>query len=261
MENLEHIDVSLADHVALITLNRPDHANGMNLALAKELVSVAEFCDFNSQVKAAVITGEGRFFCAGGDLNAMHSGESSPGQTVRAIADHLHKAIAIFARMQAPLISAVNGTAAGAGFSLAVASDMCVTSDKAKFTMAYSNVGLSPDGSSTFFLPRLIGLRKAQELMLSNRVLDAQEALAWGLVNKVVESQEVVEQAMIIAKQLASGSLASNGAIKTLLAASFDNGLETQMELESRTIAQCANSADGREGVAAFIEKRKPKFS
>ncbi len=264
MKKLQQIKFEIVDRVALLTLNRPNDANGMNLSLASELVIAAEHCDFNDQVRAIVLTGEGRFFCAGGDLNAMHQvsdDAQSPGQVVRQIADQLHKAIAIFSRMDKPVIAAVNGTAAGAGFSLAVAADMVIASEQAKFTMAYSNVGLSPDGSSSYFLPRLVGLRKAQELMFTNRVLSADEAVSWGLVNRVVPADDLLTSAQDLAQSLAKGSVRSNGAIKRLLSCSFDNGLETQMELESRAIAECADSPDGREGVAAFIEKRKPQFS
>jgi len=138
---------------------------------------------------------------------------------------------------------------------------MVVVAESAKFTMAYTNVGLSPDGSSSYTLPRLVGLRKAQELMFTNKVLSAHEALDWGLVNLVVADDELMNEANSLARMFASGAKGSNTAIKKLLSASNVNDLETQMALESSLIAQCADSEDGGEGVTAFVEKRKPRFN
>ena len=260
MNNLNTIQFSISDRVATISLNRPDAANGLNLELVTELAQVAKEVAQDDDIKAVIITAEGRFFCAGGDVKSMYEAKENPGAAVRKIADKLHEAIVIFARMQAPVICAVNGTAAGAGFSLAVCADLVVASKDAKFTMAYSNIGLSPDGSSSYFLPRLVGLRKAQELMFTNKLLTAQEALDWGLINAITESDQVLAQANDWAKMFVKGSKASNFAIKKLLIASGFNSLETQLDLESDTIEECANGVDGREGVRSFIEKEKPSF-
>lgn len=162
--------------------------------------------------------------------------------------------------MDAVLVTAVNGAAAGAGFSLAVAGDLVLAAESASFTMAYTKVGLSPDGSASYHLPRLVGLRRAQELMLTNRTLSAAQALDWGLVTDVVADTELGDRATALAEQLAGGSAPSHGAVKALLLASSKNGLEEQMELEGRTIARRADSADGREGVDAFLAKRRPEF-
>lgn len=261
MTNFKTLLFSIDNRVATVTLNRPDAANGMNLALTTELVKVASLCDNDADLKAVILTGAGRFFCAGGDINAMQSNEAGPGPGVKQIADELHKALSIFARMDIPLICAVNGTAAGAGFSAAISADIVIAAESAKFTMAYSNVGLSPDGSSSYYLPRLIGIRKTQELMFTNRLLKAQEAMDWGLVTKVVADTELMNEANALAQSFVRGAKGSNASIKKLLLESFNNGLETQMELEGRAIAVNANSVDGREGVAAFLEKRKPEFS
>jgi 2-(1,2-epoxy-1,2-dihydrophenyl)acetyl-CoA isomerase len=166
-----------------------------------------------------------------------------------------------FSRMRAPLVVAVNGTAAGAGMSLAVSGDLVLAADVAKFTMAYTAAGLSPDGSSSYFLPRLIGLRRTQELMLTNRRLSAQEAFEWGLVNRVVAADDLQQQARALAAQLAQGPTRAFGTVKRLLNESFTGTLETQMELEARGIAAMAGTPDGREGIQAFLEKRKPSFS
>ena len=190
----------------------------------------------------------------------MASYKDKVGPKIKSIADNLHLAMSTFSRMKAPLIIAVNGMAAGAGFSLAISGDIVLASDKAAFVMAYTKAGLSPDGGSTYFLPRLIGLRRAQELMLTNRQLSAQEAYDWGLINEVVEADKLLDRTMKIAGDLAVGSLGAHAAVKKLLLASFDNGLEVQMEIEGREISERAQSADGQEGISAFMSKRAPVF-
>lgn len=255
----ENLKYSVDDGVALIVFDRPDAANGLNLAMATDLSSAAEMVANDSTIKAVVLSAVGRFFCAGGDVKAMAEA-SQPGAAVAAIAEQLHRAIKTFAGLDAPVICAVNGTAAGAGFSLAVSADLVVAAEGAKFTMAYSNIGLSPDGSASYFLPRLIGLRKTQELMFTNRVLSAKEALEWGLVTDIVSNDTVLERANSMAANLAKGSKGSHAAIKQLLALSGANSLNEQLDLERDTIAKCADSIDGKEGVSAFIEKRKPTF-
>src|SRR5690242_11667597 len=168
--------------ITRVTLNRPDAANGMNDTMTRELADAARRCD-TPATKAVVLTGAGRFFCAGGDLKSFATAPDR-GQFIKGVADDLHQAISSFARMDAVLITAVNGTAAGAGFSLAVTGDLVVAAESATFTMAYTKVGLSPDGSASYHLPRLVGLRRAQELILTNRTLSAAEAQEWGLVTE-----------------------------------------------------------------------------
>lgn len=248
------------DRLATIVLNRPNDANGLTLEMATELAEAAKLVSSDDSVKAVVITGEGRFFCAGGDVASMYHADNS-GEAVKAIADALHDAIEIFATMDAPVICAVNGVAAGAGFSMAVMGDLVIAADSAKFTMAYSNIALSPDGSSTYYLPRLVGLRKAQELMYTNRVLSAEEALDWNLINYVVPADDLASKIEEVTGMFLKGSRQSNASIKKLLISSETNSLHDQMMLESQTISDCANGDDGKEGVASFIEKRKPTFS
>lgn len=245
--------------VARITLDRPDAANGMNDTMTRELADAAARCD-TPATKAVVLTGAGRFFCAGGDLKAMAASPLGPGPFVKGIADDLHRAISAFARMDAVVISAVNGTAAGAGFSLAVSADLVIAAASASFTMAYTRAGLSPDGSASYYLPRLIGVRRTAELMLTNRRLTAAEAHQWGLVNDVVDDAELATRVEAVAGEIAAGAAQSHAAVKKLLLATFGNGIEEQMELEGRLIAANADGADGREGIDAFLNKRAPSF-
>jgi 2-(1,2-epoxy-1,2-dihydrophenyl)acetyl-CoA isomerase len=260
MAEYRHLRFERRDAVALLTLDRAGEANTLNPDLARELAEAAAACHADKRVRAVVLTGSGRFFCAGGDVKAMAGFGDAIGTRIKALADDLHRAISTFARMDAPLVVAVNGPAAGAGLSLAATGDLVVAADDAHFTMAYTSVGLSPDGSSTWYLPRLIGLRRTQELMLTNRRLSAQEALEWGLVHKLAPASSALDEAMRWAGSLANGAAASHASIKRLLLATWGHGLETQMELEGQAISACAAGPEGREGVTAFAQKRKPRF-
>lgn len=260
MNNFETILFEKQGASAKITLNRPDAANGMNTRMAAELKRAAQLCDTDPELKVVVLTATGRFFSAGGDIKEFAAMGDEIGRGIKFLADDLHSAISTFCRMNAALIIAVNGIAAGAGFSLALAGDIVLAAESASFTLAYTRVGLSPDGSSSYFLPRLIGLRKTQQLMLTNNTLSAGEAFELGLITRAVSDDELQREAANIAADLAMSAGDSIACVKKLLLCSFDNSLETQMELEGRYVSQCADSADGREGIQAFIDKRKPVF-
>jgi len=254
------VDLKIADGVAHITLNRPEAAKAIDLTMARELFDAAIRCDAHGDVRAVVLTGAGRAFSAGGDVRAFAAaGERLPA-VLKELTAHLHGAVSRLARMNAPVIAAVNGVAAGAGMSLACAADIVLAAESARFTMAYTRLGFTPDGSSTFFLARLIGLRRAQELLFTNRMLTASEALAWNLVTRVVPDADVSAQAEQLARELAAGPTRAFGGVKRLLLAAASTGLETQMELETELIADAACGADGREGPAAFVAKRPPRF-
>jgi 2-(1,2-epoxy-1,2-dihydrophenyl)acetyl-CoA isomerase len=247
-------------NVARITLNRPDAANALDARMGHELMQVAIRASEDPSVRAVILTGAGKMFCGGGDLKHFASlGDRLPAH-LKELAGELHLAISRFARMQAPVIAAVNGSAGGAGLSLAIFADIVLAAESAKFTLAYTRAGLSPDGGSTYFLPRIIGLRRALEMALTNRVLSAREALDWGLVTRVVPDAELQTQADALAAQLAAGATQAFGAAKRLLQHSFSESLETQMELEALAIADQARTPYSREGIAAFVAKRPPKF-
>lgn len=256
----DNLKLEIADGVACITLDRPAVGNALSPDMARELSAAAVVVDDDPAVRAVVITGSGKLFCAGGDLGAMADAGTGAKSVIKTMAGDLHMAISRLSRGNAPVIGAVNGTAGGAGMSLVMATDMAICSETAKFTMAYTKAGLAPDGSSTFFMPRKIGDRRTRELILTNRVLSAAEAEHWGVVNRVVPAEQVLPEAMALAKELASGPTLAFGAAKALLNETFEHGLEAQMELESRAIANMAASADGQEGIAAFQAKRAPVF-
>ena len=257
----DNLTLERRDGVAVLTLNRPTAANSIDIPLGRDLMHAAIECDDDPDVRAVVLTGAGKMFCAGGDLRSFADAGAAIGSRLKELTAYLHAAISRLTRMNAPVVAAVNGMAAGAGFSLAVAADLVIASDTAGFVMAYTQAGLVPDGSSTFFLPRRIGDRRTRELMLTNRRLTAAEALEWGLVNQVVPAAELLPAATKLATSLAQGPTRSFGAVKALLNESFEHGLEAQMELESRAIAAASTGPDGQEGIRAFLEKRAPQFS
>ena len=259
MSDYTAITFDLSDHVAHITISRPEAANSLNRELATDLMMAALRCHQDAEIRAVVITGEGRLFCAGGDLKTF-SAAPDISDYILETTTYLHAAMSRFSRMDAPLIAAVNGAAAGAGMSIACASDLVLAGESARFTMAYTNAGLTPDGSSTYFLPRIVGLRRALELTLTNRVLTAEEAADWGIVTRVVPDDELLAEAATLATELAQGPTGAFGATKRLLHSGWRESLETQMEHESVAIARAASAPEGREGVAAFLEKRPPDF-
>ncbi|MCW5699531.1 MAG: enoyl-CoA hydratase/isomerase family protein [Rhodospirillales bacterium] len=257
----ETIRFEVIDHVAYVTLNRPDAVNAINLDLARELMQVSILCDQDPAVRAVLLTGAGKMFCAGGDLRAMAAFGDNVSAGLKEMTLNLHGAMSHFACMSAPLIVAVNGAAAGAGMSLAIAGDFVIACKSASFVMAYTAAGLVPDGGSTYVMPRLIGTRRALELMITNRKLSAAEAADWGLINRVVEDDTLMDEAKALAQKLAQGPTRSFGEVKRLLKSSFTTDLETQMEQEGRAISGIARTHDGREGIAAFLNKRKPVFT
>lgn len=259
--DLKTLTFELADGIATVTIDRPEAANALDLRMSEDLLAVATHCDSNPAVRAVLLTGRGRIFCAGGDIMSFAAAGDGVGELMRRMTSSLHAAIARFARMDPPLVVAANGTAAGAGLSIMLAGDIVVAAASAKFTMAYTGIGVSPDGSSSFFLPRLVGSLKAKEMMLLNPRYGAEEARALGLVSEVVADDAVLARAQAIAAQLAAGPTRAYGVVKRLLADSFSSTLETQMEQEARAIAGLAtDTRDGREGIAAFAARRKPAF-
>jgi 2-(1,2-epoxy-1,2-dihydrophenyl)acetyl-CoA isomerase len=252
------VDVETRGAVAIVTLNRPAQANTLNLQMGMDLLAAAMTCARSPAVRAVVLTGAGKNFCFGGDLHGM-TAKGGADAYLRELTSYLHAAISLFVRMDPPVIAAARGTAAGAGIGLVAMADLAVAAESAKFTLAYTNTGLTPDAGASFLLPRAIGARRAMELMLMNRVLSAPEALSWGLVNRVVPDSKVLEEALAIAAQLAAGPTRAFGKVKRLIAQSL-GGFESQMVLEAETIAAQAASAEGEEGINAFLQKRQPVF-
>jgi 2-(1,2-epoxy-1,2-dihydrophenyl)acetyl-CoA isomerase len=253
------VEVQSRGSVAIVRINRPELSNTLDLRTAMDLLAAAMTCGRNPAVRAVILTGAGRNFCFGGDLRGMLSKGKAADAYLRELTTYLHEAISHFARMDAPLIAAVNGTAAGAGVGLVAMADLAICAESSKFNLAYTAVGLTPDAGTSFLLPRIIGAKRAMELLLLNRALTAEEALSWGLVNQVVPDGELMSAAQSLAERLAAGATRAFGRTKRLVANAL-GPLESQMVLESETIATQAGSAEGLEGISAFLEKRKPSF-
>jgi 2-(1,2-epoxy-1,2-dihydrophenyl)acetyl-CoA isomerase len=256
----QHLTVERANHVATLTLNRPDAYNALNLPLGRELFMASLELDEDPDVRCVVITGSGRAFCAGGDVKDFVDALGRIGSHIKELTTYLHGAVSRFCRSDKPVIMAVNGVAAGGGFSFALSGDLVVATESAKFSMAYSRIAATPDGSSSYFLPRLIGLRRAMELYFTNRVLTAREALEWGLVTRVVPDAEFRSAVAALAAELAQGPTKAYGAAKRLFHQSTWESLETQMELEAQAIAASGHTEDFRAGVTAFAQKATPTF-
>jgi len=248
------------ENVAHITLNRPEAANSINLEMSRDLMQAILECSEDRAIRAVVITGIGRIFCSGGDLKSFTAHNERLPYHLKEVTTYLHAAISRLTRMDAPVVAAVNGFAAGAGMSLACACDIVIAAESARFTMAYTQIGLTPDGSSTYFLPRIVGLKRALELTLTNRVLSVQEALDYGIVTRVVPDAELLAQADTLSIQLAAGPTKVLGASKWLLHRGWTETLESQMEHESQAITAIAHTTDVNEGITAFMEKRAAEF-
>lgn len=257
-----NIDFDVRQQVGWISINRPAQFNALDRRTMEELLHIANRCGSDQGIRAAVLTGSGeKAFCAGGDVAEFADNSDNIELMLKEMTGHLHLAISRFARMNPPLIAAVNGVAAGAGLSLCAATDLAVSADTATYTSAYTRIGLTPDGSSSYFLTRILGLRRTMELYLTNRTLDATTALNWGLVNQVVPASDLTETVAELAEKLAKGPTRAHGGVKKLVHTALNDTLDSQMEREARTIVGLSTSADGVEGISAFAEKRKPEFT
>lgn len=256
----EGLRLDIHDHIATLTLNRPDAYNAVDAVLARALMEATTQVDEDPQVRCVVITGAGKAFSGGGDVKGFHDNLSQIGGHLKQLTELLHTAISRITRMPKPVIAAVNGVVAGGGMGLMLACDFTYAVDSATFTLAYTRIGASPDASSTFWLPRMVGVRRALELIYTNRILTAREAQAWGLINGVVAADNFPAEVYALAQQLAQGPTLAYGRAKKLCYTSSHETLETQMENEAREIADSGKTDDFREGVLAFIQKRAPAF-
>ncbi len=260
MDMTDSIKVAREAEIALVTLNRPQAFNAIDqdlmAAMAAHLLALAT----DPEVRALVLTGEGKAFCAGGDLKYFLGFPGGPDRAIHQTAGYFHQAVMEIRRMAKPVIAAVNGVAAGGGFSLALACDFRVMGEGATLKQAYTSAGLSLDGGGSFTLPRMVGLARALEIVAFDRPIPAQQALEWGLATRVVPDAQVLKEAVGMAHQLAGRALNSFGWAKRLLTDSFNSAFEAHLERERRGLAACAAHPEGQEGLRAFVEKRKPVF-
>jgi 2-(1,2-epoxy-1,2-dihydrophenyl)acetyl-CoA isomerase len=243
-----------------VALNRPEAFNAFNLEMMVTLSDVLANAATDESIKGVMLTGKGKAFCAGGDLKWISQQEGDAGSTLHRLAPQFHIAITEIRRMGKPVVAAVNGIAAGGGFSLALACDFRVMAESAVLRQGYTSNGLSIDGGGTFALPRLVGLARSLEIAAFDETISASKAWEWGLVTKVAPDSEVRKEALAMLKGLSKTALHSFAWSKRLFLESFHNTLEAQLELERQGISDCAGHPEGREGIRAFVEKRKPLF-
>lgn len=253
------ITKEIKDKTAYLTLNRPEVFNSFNREMALLLQKELDDCESNPEVRAIVITGSGKAFCAGQDLKEVTSVELNPGFK-KILEEHYNPIISRIRAIEKPIIAAVNGVAAGAGANIALACDVVIASENASFIQAFSKIGLVPDSGGTFFLPRLIGFQKASALMMLGDKVSAQEAERMGMIYKVVSSENFSEEVNTIANTMAQMPTKALGMTKRLLNKSINNSLEEQLDLEGKLQIESAQSDDYAEGVDAFVNKRKPNF-
>ncbi|MEM1332419.1 MAG: enoyl-CoA hydratase/isomerase family protein [Actinomycetota bacterium] len=259
--DLTTISYEARDGVAHVRLDRPEGANAVNPTFAADLRAVMIEIEFDLAVKAVAVTASGSVFCAGGDLKLFAAAGDGVARLATDMLVDYHSAIYKMNRIPKPFVAGVRGAAGGAGLSLMSAFDLVVSSASAKYTMAYTNAGVTPDGTSSYFVARHIGLRRMMELTLTNRVLDADTAEQWGLVNQVVPDDDVDDTAAALAQRLADGPAWALGHAKRVVYEGYESTLEEAGEFEGVTIAASMMTHDGREGIAAFAEKRRPEFT
>ena len=258
---LSTMNYEVKDNVGYIHFSRPEGANAVNPAFCRDLKNVMLEIELDDDVRSIAVTAEGKVFCAGGDLKEFHAaGTDLPEVTAAMLAD-LHPAIYKMNEIQKPFVAGVQGAAGGAGMSLVSAFDLVVSGESAKFTMAYTKVGLTPDGTSSYFLARHIGLRRMLDLTLTNRVLSASEAEAWGLVNRIVADEDIASAAGSLAQDLASGAPGAAGKAKSVIYRGYESALADAGDFEEQNIVRAAGTNDGQEGIAAFLERRHPKWT
>lgn len=250
----------LADGVASLTLNRPDRLNSLNAEMHEELAAALGAVERDAAIRALLITGAGRGFCAGQDLNLRDAagGDFDAGA---AIERYYNPLVRRLKALRKPVIAAVNGPAAGAGANLAFACDIVIAARSASFLQAFCRIGLVPDTGGTWILPRLAGSARAMGMMLLGEALPAATAAEWGLIWKAVEDAALMEEARALARKLAQGPTIGLGLIKAALKRSLESTLDAQLDTERDFQRAAAATADFREGVAAFLEKRPAKFT
>lgn len=246
--------------IARIVFNRPKVLNALSVAAAEAFLGACKSIAADSGNRVVVIAGEGRAFMAGGDITAFQGPADEVLKHVPTIMEPLHEGLDILAGLAQPVIASLHGPVAGAGMSIALSTDLAIAADTAIFTLAYSKLGTSPDGSSSWSLPRLVGLRKAMEIALLSDVYDAPEALRLGLINRIVPAADLASQTDKLARRLAEGPTFAYGQAKALLRRSLDRSLHDQMAAEAAAFGACIGTADFAEGVNAFLAKRQPTF-
>lgn len=259
---LEHVELSMTDSVATIALNRPDKRNAINQALHRDLTSALRAVDRNSSVRALLITGRGPGFCAGQDLHELGAARAEPGFRIdEHVRTTFNRTVLTIRSLRMPVIAAINGVAAGAGWSLALAADLRIAAADATFTQAFTRIGLVPDTGATWLLPQLVGPARALQLAFLNERLDAEKALDWGLVNEVVPAEELASRSAAVAHELATMPTAALAMTRRAIYRSAAVTLEDALEYEAQLQQRAAATNDHVEGLTSLLERRDPVFT
>lgn len=254
------INCAKIDKVATITLNRPEKRNAINETVVEELVDYIHRCEEDANIRAIILTGSGKAFCSGGDLEGIEFFHGSPVLRAKRFLNAGHAAFLEIRRVAKPVVAAVNGPASGGGFALALSCDLIIAGRSAKFNLPYVPIGLSPDGGTSYILPRLLGEKRATWLMFTGEMVDAQKGYEMGFVNKVVEDDELLREANAIAQKLAASPSLAIARTKELINKSWQLSLETQMEYEKQFFARLLLTEDAKKAIIAFLDKRKHKM-
>ena len=255
---MSHIEINIEDQVCIIKLNRPKVFNSFNKEMAFELQEILDNCEKNSAVRSILLTGEGKAFCAGQDLQELTAPDGPKLSDI--VREHYNPIIKRIRSIEKPIVCAVNGVAAGAGANIALACDITIAGESVAFIQAFSKIGLIPDSGGTFFLPRSIGMQKATALMMLADKVMAADAEKMGMIYKVCADESLMEETLKVAKKLAALPTIGLGLTKRALNKSITNDLTAQLALEDELQTAAGKTYDYNEGVAAFLEKRKPKF-
>ena len=255
---MSHIEINIEDQICIIKLNRPEVFNSFNKEMAFELQEILDNCEKNSSVRSILLTGEGKAFCAGQDLQELTAPDGPKLSDI--VREHYNPIIKRIRSIEKPIVCAVNGVAAGAGANIALACDITIAGESVAFIQAFSKIGLIPDSGGTFFLPRSIGMQKATALMMLADKVMAADAEKMGMIYKVCADESLVEETLKVAKKLAALPTIGLGLTKRALNKSITNDLTAQLALEDELQTAAGKTYDYNEGVAAFLEKRKPKF-
>lgn len=259
------VQLRITNNVATIALNRPEARNALTAQMIGDLADAIRSCQ-SGDVRAVLLTGSGDAFCAGADVRDFvdhleSGGPEGLSQHIREVAAKLHREVVLgLLRLEKPVVAAVNGVAAGAGFSLMLACDMRIAASSARFLMAYANIGATADGGSSYLLPRLVGAAKAIEIYLASQPMSAEIALQTGLVSQICEKEKLEQHALETAARLAQGPTVAYGRVKALFQRSWDTGIEDQLDAETREISDIALTRDFQEGIRAFAGKRQAWF-
>jgi 2-(1,2-epoxy-1,2-dihydrophenyl)acetyl-CoA isomerase len=259
MPETSFLNFTIEAGVATLTLNRPDVFNSVNKPLALALQQHLRDCQQNPEVRAVLLTGTGKAFCAGQDL-AEITGPDSP-EVAEIVEKHYNPIVQLIRELEKPVVAAVNGVAAGAGANLALACDIVVAKESASFIQAFSKIGLIPDSGGTYFLPRLIGLQRASALMFTGDKVSAQEAVQMGMIYKVFSDESFETEVAALVSKLAAMPTKGLAYTKQLLNVTFGNDLTQQLRAEADYQLRAGHTTDYKEGVSAFLEKRKPTFT